>query len=85
MKIIRAIRGRTLRDKIRSEQLRQLSGIEDIIKRANVRRREWGDHVDRMEENSLAKSVRDNRPQGVRSRGRPKKRWEESLNTAPSP
>ena len=38
-----------------------------------------------MEENRLAKIVRDNRPQGVRSRGRPKKRWKESLNTAPSP
>ena len=85
MKIIRAIHGKTLRDKIRSDQLRQLSGIQDIIKWANVRRREWGDHVERMEENRLAKIVRDNRPQGVRRRGRPKKRWKESLNTAPSP
>ena len=70
---------------IRSDHLRQPSGIQDIIKWANVRRREWDDHVDRMEENRLAKIVRDNRPQGVRSRGRPKKRWKESLNTAPSP
>ena len=85
MKIIRVIRGKTLRDKIRSDQLRQLSGIQDIIKWGNVRRGEWGDHVDRMEENGLPKIVRDNRPQGVRSRGRPKKRWKESLNTAPSP
>ena len=29
MNIIRAVRGRTLRDKIRSDQFRQLSGIED--------------------------------------------------------
>ena len=85
MKIIGAIQGKTLRDKIRSDQLRHLSGIQDIIKLANVRRREWDDHVDRMEETRLAKIVRDNRPQGIRSRGRPKKRWKESLNTAPSP
>jgi hypothetical protein len=26
-----------------------------------------------------------NRPQGVRSRGRPKKRWKDSLHTTPSP
>jgi len=32
MKTIRAIHGRTLRDKIGSYQLRQLSGIQDIIK-----------------------------------------------------
>ena len=55
MKIIRAVHGKTIGDKIRSDQLRQLSGIRDIIKWANVRRREWGDHVDRMGENRLAK------------------------------
>jgi len=33
----------------------------------------------------LAKIARHNRPQGLRSRGRPKKCWKESLNTAPSP
>ena len=66
MKIIRAIRGKTLGDKIHSDQLRQLSVIQDIIKWANVRGREWGDHVDRMEENRLAKIVRDNRRTGSR-------------------
>ena len=76
MKILRAIRGETLRDKIRSDQHRQLNGIEDINKWANVRWREWGAHVDRMGENRLAKTVRDNRPQGVRSRGRPKETME---------
>jgi hypothetical protein len=42
MKTIRAIHGKTLRDKIRSDQLWQLSGIQDIIKWANVQRKEWG-------------------------------------------
>jgi hypothetical protein len=32
--------GKTLGDKIRSDQLQQLSGIQDIVKWANVRRRE---------------------------------------------
>jgi hypothetical protein len=32
MKLLREIHGKTLRDKIRSDQLRQLSGIQDIIK-----------------------------------------------------
>ena len=82
---MRAIHGKTLRDKIRGDQLRQMSGIQDIIQWTNVRRREWGAHVERMEDNRLAKIARDNRPQGVRSRGRPKKRWKESLNIAPSP
>jgi hypothetical protein len=80
MKIIRAIYGKTLRDKIRSDQLQQLGGIQDIVKWANVGRREWDAHVDSMEDNLLAKFARDNRPQVVHSRGRPKKRWKESLN-----
>jgi hypothetical protein len=66
MKIIRAIHGKTLRDKIRSDQLQQLSGIQDIVKWVNIRR-EWDAHVNRMEDNRLAKIASDNRPQGVRS------------------
>ena len=85
MKIIRAIHGKTLRDKIGSDQLRQLNGIQDIIKWTNVRRRQWDAHVERMEDNRLTKIARDNRPQGMRSRGRPKKRWKECLIKAPSP
>jgi hypothetical protein len=49
MKIIRAIHGETIRDKIRSDQLQQLSGIQDIVKWVNVRRREWDAHGNRME------------------------------------
>ena len=85
MKIIRAIHGETLRDKIRSEQLQQLSGIQDVVKWTNVRRVERNSHVNRMEENRLAKIIRDNRPPGVRSRGIPKKRWKENLDAVSSP
>jgi hypothetical protein len=62
MNTIMAIHGKTLRDKIRSDQLIQLSGIQDIIKWTNVRRKEWDGHVERMEDNSLSKIARDNRP-----------------------
>jgi hypothetical protein len=85
MRTIRAIHGKTLRDKMRSDHLRHLSGIQDIIKWTKVRRREWDGHVERMEDNRLANIARDSRPQGVRSRGRPKKRWKESLIKTPRP
>ena len=49
MKTIREIHGKTLRDKIRSDHLRHLSGIQDIIKWSEVRGREWDAHVGRME------------------------------------
>jgi hypothetical protein len=67
MKIIRAIHWKTLRDKIHSDQLQQLSRIQDIVKWVHVRRREWDVHVNRMEDNHLTKIARDNRPQVVRS------------------
>ena len=85
MKTIRAIHRKTLRDKLRSDHLRHLSGIQDIVKWTEDRRREWDANVGRMEDNRLAKIARDSHPQGVRSRGGPKKRWKESLIKAPSP
>jgi hypothetical protein len=84
MNTIMAIYGNTLMDKICSDQPRQLGGIQDIIKCTNVGRKEWDGHVEGMEDNRLARIARDNRPEGVRSRGRAKKRWKESLNVAPS-
>jgi hypothetical protein len=75
MNIIRAIHGKRLRDKILSDQLQQLSRIQDIVKWVNVRRREWDVHVNRTEDNRLAKIGRNNRTQRVRRRGSPKKGW----------
>ena len=85
MKTIRAIHPKTLKDKIRSDHLRHISGIQDIVKWTEDRRREWDAHVGRMEDNRLAKIARESRPRGVRSRGKPKKRWKECLIKAHSP
>ena len=79
MRIIRIIHGKTTRDKIRREDLRELSKIQDVADWVGVRRKSWADHVERMPVNHLPKIVRDNRPQGTRSRGRPKKRCHQSF------
>ena len=42
MRIIRAIHGKTLRDRIRNKDLRELSGIPDTVDYIDVRRRGWG-------------------------------------------
>ena len=75
MRIIRAIHEKTLKDRIRSKHLRELSGIQDIVDWIDVRKRGWEEHVERMIDDHLAKIVKKNRPQGTQSRGRPKKRW----------
>ena len=57
MRIIRAIYGKTLWDRIRSKDLRELSGIQDIVEWIDVRKRGWGEHVERMtDETALQKS-----------------------------
>lgn len=81
MRIIRTIHGKTIRDRVRSEDLRDQSGIKDIVDWVGVRRKGWADHVERMSANRIPKIVHDNRPQGTRSRGRPKKRWHQSFDT----
>ena len=82
MRIVRTItiHGKTLRDRIYSEELRKRSGIKDIVEWVNDRRRYWAEHVERMSDDRLPKIVLHNRPGGYRSRGRPKKRWKESYD-----
>jgi hypothetical protein len=58
--------------------------MQDIIEWTEVRRRGWDAHVGRMEDNRLAKIARDSHPQGVRSRGRPKKRKESLIKAPPT-
>ena len=74
MRMLRAIQGKTLRDRIRSKDLREVSGIQDKAEWIDVRKRGWKKHVERMTDDRLAKIVKENRPRGTRSRGRPKKR-----------
>ena len=46
IRVIRAIQGKTLLDKIRNEDLRATCGIQDIVDWViRVRRREWAAHV----------------------------------------
>jgi len=57
MKIIRSIHGKTLHDRIRSEDLRQRSEIQDIGRWVRQRRKYWNKHVNRMEDNRLQKQT----------------------------
>ena len=43
------------------------------------RRREWNEHVTRMDAERLVKISRDNIPAGRSSPGRPKRRWSDLI------
>ena len=72
MKVLRKIFGRTKIDRIRSQQIRESCGINPINEW--VERREWDEHVTRMEAEKLVKIWRDIIPAGISPR-RPKRRW----------
>ena len=78
MKVLRKIVGKTKIDRIRSQQIRESCGIQPINEWVE-RRREWDQHVTRMDAERLFKISRDNVPAGRRSPGRPKRRWSDLI------
>ena len=63
----------TVLRKIVDQQIRESCGIKPIDKRAERRRREWDEHITRMDTERLVKISGDNIPVG-RSPERPKRR-----------
>ena len=78
MKVIRKIVGKTRIDKIRSQQIRESCGIRTINEWME-RRREWDEHVTRMDPERLVKTSRNNIPAGRTSPVRPK-RWSDLIS-----
>ena len=62
---------------MKSKDIREKCGIQKVAEWIKRRRTEWYAHVGRMPEDRLVKKVMTNKPVGIRSRGRPKKRWYE--------
>ena len=70
MKLLRTIVGNTRINRIRSQQIRESCDIQPINEQVERRRREWGQHVTRMDAERLVKISRDNIRVGRRSPGR---------------
>lgn len=82
MRVLRSIAGYTLRDHQRNEDIRERCNVQDIVRWSRSRRREWRDHVERMDDNRLPKIARDGLPRSTRPPGRPPKRWYDSWNSS---
>ena len=78
MKILTKIVGKTKIDRIRSQQMRESCDFQPINEWVERRRREWDQHVARMDAEILVKILKDNIPVG-RSPGRPKMRWSDLI------
>ncbi|XP_055389920.1 uncharacterized protein LOC129618916 [Condylostylus longicornis] len=77
MQTLRQICNYSLRDKKRSSDIRNMCGVQDIVRWTRSRRRNWRDHVHRMNENRLAKIAMTGQLTSKRPTGRPPKRWRE--------
>lgn len=80
MKVLRRILGKTLLDQERSETIRRNCQTENVADWVSNRKKEWNNHINRMDNNRIVRIARDNSPIGRRSVGRPKRRWKDNLN-----
>jgi len=60
-----------------NRELEEMSKGENIVKWIKGRRISWLGHLERMEEDSMPKKIFIQKLEGMRRRGRPRKRWEE--------
>lgn len=74
MRFMRRTAGVTLRDRKRSEEIRETLNVTPVIKRIKQYRKNWREHVGRMEENRSPRTVLEYTPRGKRPTGRPRKR-----------
>ena len=79
MKFLRRAAGKTRRDRIRNNTIRnefRTTPLTDTIKSNCLK---WYGHVKRMPERRLPKQLIETRPTGMRTRERPRKEWKDQI------
>lgn len=77
-KMERSMLGIRIKDKIRNKKIRKITKLADVVKRIRQLKWKWAGHVCRMENSRWTKKVIEWIPRdGRRSRGRPRKRWQD--------
>ena len=82
----RAMLGLSLRDRVRNEQVRRLSKVEDVIERIAKAKWQWAGHVARGDQEKWTTKLMQWRPRtSRRSAGRPQKRWVDDIKEVTGP
>ena len=69
MRMLRRIKGVTLRDRVKSVDIRKELGVSSVQEKVREMRLRWYGHMQRMEENNEVRAVGDMRVPGKRPRG----------------
>ena len=81
MRTLRTIVNKTIRDRIRSEKIRDELKMYPITEQIRNRKGEWNEHVSCMDDSRLVKIAGDRIPIATRSINRPRRRWRQNLVT----
>ena len=79
MRMLRRIKGVTIRDKVRSHVIRKELGVSGIKEKVREARLRWYGHVMRSYKESMVRRVMEWQVTGVRRRGRPRMRWQDCV------
>jgi hypothetical protein len=79
-KLLRHLLGMTKLDRERNQFVREKLGVQNTVLEIKQYQREWLQHVERMDTESIPKQTLRYRPKGKRSIGRPRKRWKDRLH-----
>ena len=79
MKCLRKAVNKTRRDKIRNEVIRDMAGAKPVLQHTKQQQVKWFGHITRMPINQPALRAYNTKCSGWRARGRPRKRWSDSV------
>lgn len=79
MKVLRTVLGKTRRDRVRNEWVRERVGVVPVMNRIDSARLRWWGHIVRMPGERVASRRWWWRVEGVRPRGRPRGRWKDCV------
>ena len=79
MKCLRKAVNKTKRDKIRNEVIRDMAGAKPVLHHIKQQQVKWFGHITRMPINQPALRAYNTKYSGWRARGRPRKRWSDSV------
>ena len=67
--------------KLHNEELNDVYSLPNIVRVVKSRRMRWTGHVARMGEDRGVHRVLVGKPEGKRTLGRPRRRWEDNIKT----